>query len=487
VLLRQAARCVTELLNDTDAGVLAALLPELGTTFSRLRLPSKAAKAGATAFTTEIVCALMHCDTTLAAGAHWRARVDLLQFIQKECRRTKSRQLFARLPKCVIFHSPACPASSSCWTSFLPAGSLTASFRLVAPALHVDPTPRRYVMTILETATTPKAVQQAAIETLCTMLRHSRREDQRQVILLWIRENLAEGDGYFRRALFVSFCEAAIATFSRSFFKEHLYATAVKLGSDPTDEVRIQFCRLATQLKLQLELPTDRPLLTNLESVVDRLVEGLHVTPRLHVAAEEAKQSLSLISADDIWRGSEARNVVSDRQDVARYSREASDFGASGGRTSSPRGSTAEKHPATKFAARQNKPNERRNPGSAESGKHGSATSRQGGVTRGHTASSSLKVKSSAASDLLSESNLRRSKSENVGKFRSGESRLSDTRHQELRLGLGGPGGHIGTKSSLRLGVTAPERPRMKRTKQKLAKAPASFGSSTKAPLPPIQ
>jgi len=59
----------------------------------------------------------------------------------------------------------------------------------------------------------------------------------------------------------VDLCEAFLGTFSRRFFREHLFEAAVETLSDAVANVRLRACRLLPHLKRSVQLPLDAYML----------------------------------------------------------------------------------------------------------------------------------------------------------------------------------------------------------------------------------
>lgn len=83
--------------------------------------------------------------------------------------------------------------------------------------------------------------------------------------------DLANDSNCYVRMMFVRMMVEALEIFSSSYFKEHFFNVLLTLAEDPVANIRMKVVSLLPQLKSQLWIPTDKKLLTSLESVVRHL------------------------------------------------------------------------------------------------------------------------------------------------------------------------------------------------------------------------
>lgn len=60
--------------------------------------------------------------------------------------------------------------------------------------------------------------------------------------------------------------------FSRRFFKDYFFESALDLALDTVPNIRLRLCPLLPKLKAHIKLPSDRNLLQQLESCVRKLL-----------------------------------------------------------------------------------------------------------------------------------------------------------------------------------------------------------------------
>ncbi|KAG9336566.1 hypothetical protein JZ751_002913, partial [Albula glossodonta] len=115
-------------------------------------------------------------------------------------------------------------------------------------------------------------VQREAARTLCVFLRYNRKLEQRQEIISKVLDQLAQGRSYWNRLRYLDLCEIAMELFSKSYFCKHFLLPALELASDPVANVRYKLCCLLPRLKSTIRLPTEKPILQQLEFCVRRLL-----------------------------------------------------------------------------------------------------------------------------------------------------------------------------------------------------------------------
>lgn len=86
--------------------------------------------------------------------------------------------------------------------------------------------------------------------------------------------DLANNPDCYVRMMFVRMMIEALEIFSSVYFKEHFFNVLLNLAEDPVANIRMKVVSLLPQLKNQLWIPTDKKLLTSLESIVRHLVNN---------------------------------------------------------------------------------------------------------------------------------------------------------------------------------------------------------------------
>lgn len=86
--------------------------------------------------------------------------------------------------------------------------------------------------------------------------------------------DLANNPDCYVRMMFVRMMIQALEVFSSVYFKEHFFNALLNLAEDPVANIRMKVVSLLPQLKSLLWIPTDKKLLTSLESVVRHLVNN---------------------------------------------------------------------------------------------------------------------------------------------------------------------------------------------------------------------
>lgn len=97
---------------------------------------------------------------------------------------------------------------------------------------------------------------------------------QRAELRSRIYTDLANNPDCYVRMMFVRMMVEALEIFSSTYFKEHFFNVLLNLTEDPIANIRMKVVSLLPQLKNQLWMPTDKKLLTSLESVVRHLVNN---------------------------------------------------------------------------------------------------------------------------------------------------------------------------------------------------------------------
>lgn len=86
--------------------------------------------------------------------------------------------------------------------------------------------------------------------------------------------DLANNPDCYVRMMFVRMMIEALEIFSSTYFKEYFFNILLNLAEDSVANIRIKVVSLLPQLKNQLWMPTDKKLLTSLESVVRHLINN---------------------------------------------------------------------------------------------------------------------------------------------------------------------------------------------------------------------
>lgn len=97
---------------------------------------------------------------------------------------------------------------------------------------------------------------------------------QRAELRSRIFTDLANNPDCYVRMMFVRMMIEALDIFSSAYFKEHFFNVLLNLAEDPIANIRMKVVSLLPQLKNQLWMPTDKKLLTSLESIVRHLINN---------------------------------------------------------------------------------------------------------------------------------------------------------------------------------------------------------------------
>ncbi|XP_020288914.1 serine/threonine-protein phosphatase 4 regulatory subunit 4-like isoform X6 [Pseudomyrmex gracilis] len=216
------------LLKDDSEEVLQGLIPNIGLTLeylveTQIIGPDKSDYV----ISAEISKALLKCEAEIANTHNWR--LASLMHAQLEI-----------LPKCF--------SSDFIYTYFVP-----MAFSRI---LHARPIP----------------VRLAAGTLFLILLRYNAKPIQRAEMRNRIFTNVANSPDCYVRMMFVRIMVEALEIFSSVYFKEHFFNVLLNLAEDPVANIRMKVVSLLPQLKSQLWIPTDKKLLTSLESVVRHLV-----------------------------------------------------------------------------------------------------------------------------------------------------------------------------------------------------------------------
>ncbi|XP_012521535.1 serine/threonine-protein phosphatase 4 regulatory subunit 4 isoform X4 [Monomorium pharaonis] len=218
-----------KLLKDDSEEVLQDLIPHLGLTLECLAESQTIGTDRMDSSLMEIGKALLKCEAEIAGTHNWR--LASLMHAQLEI-----------LPKCF--------SSDFIYSYFVP-----MTFSRI---LHARPIP----------------VRLAAGTLFLLFLRYNTKSIQRAELRSRIFTDLANNPDCYVRMMFVRMMVEALEIFSSTYFKEYFFNVLLNLAEDPVANIRMKVVSLLPQLKNQLWMPTDKKLLTSLESVVRHLVNN---------------------------------------------------------------------------------------------------------------------------------------------------------------------------------------------------------------------
>ncbi|KAJ8311079.1 hypothetical protein KUTeg_011370 [Tegillarca granosa] len=115
-------------------------------------------------------------------------------------------------------------------------------------------------------------VRHSASRSALLMIRHLKKQDQREEYLHTLVEELCHSRSCHNRSLFIDVCRCMIELYSKSFFKQHFYEYLLELHNDPVPNIRLRLCSILPALKKVIKLPTDRNLLQQLDLCVRKLL-----------------------------------------------------------------------------------------------------------------------------------------------------------------------------------------------------------------------
>ncbi|XP_071563197.1 serine/threonine-protein phosphatase 4 regulatory subunit 4 isoform X4 [Temnothorax nylanderi] len=218
-----------KLLKDDSEEVLQGLIPHIGLTLECLAESQTLGTDRMDSSLMEIGKALLKCEAEVAGTHNWR--LASLMHAQLEI-----------LPKCF--------PSDFIYSYFIP-----MAFSRI---LHARPIP----------------VRLAAGTLFLLLLRYNMKPIQRAELRSRIFTDLANNPDCYVRMMFVRMMVEALEIFSSVYFKEHFFIVLLNLAEDPIANIRMKVVSLLPQLKSQLWMPTDKKLLTSLESVVRHLINN---------------------------------------------------------------------------------------------------------------------------------------------------------------------------------------------------------------------
>ncbi|XP_018370816.1 PREDICTED: serine/threonine-protein phosphatase 4 regulatory subunit 4-like isoform X2 [Trachymyrmex cornetzi] len=218
-----------KLLKDDFEEVLQGLIPHIGLTLECLVESQTIGTDKMDSSLMEIGKALLKCEAEVTGTHNWR--LASLMHTQLEI-----------LPKCF--------PSDFIYSYFIP-----MAFSRI---LHARPIP----------------VRLAAGTLFLLLLRYNMKPIQRAELRSRIFTDLANNSDCYVRMMFVRMMVEALEIFSSTYFKEHFFNVLLNLAEDPVANIRMKVVSLLPQLKNQLWMPTDKKLLTSLETVVRHLVNN---------------------------------------------------------------------------------------------------------------------------------------------------------------------------------------------------------------------
>ncbi|XP_014477915.1 PREDICTED: serine/threonine-protein phosphatase 4 regulatory subunit 4-like isoform X3 [Dinoponera quadriceps] len=219
-------RNLIKLLKDDSEEVLQGLTPHIRLTLECLIESQAIGTDKMDSNLMEIGKALLKCEAEILATHNWR--LASLMHTQLEI-----------LPKCF--------PSDFIYTYFVPV--------VFSRILHARPIPVRLAAGVL----------------FLFFLRYNTKPIQRAELRSRIVADLANNPDCYVRMMFVRIMIEALEIFSSSYFKEHFFNVLLILAEDPIANIRMKVVSLLPQLKSQLWIPTDKKLLTSLESVIRHL------------------------------------------------------------------------------------------------------------------------------------------------------------------------------------------------------------------------
>ncbi|XP_076279531.1 uncharacterized protein LOC143208675 isoform X2 [Lasioglossum baleicum] len=218
-----------KLLKDDTEEVLQGLVPHIGTTLDCLAESQTIGVDRVDSTLMEIGRALLKCESEISATHNWR--LASMMHSQLEI-----------IPK----YFP----SDFIYSYFVP----MTFFRI----LHARPIP----------------VRLAAGTLYLFLLRYNMKPMQRVEMRSRLYTELANSPDCYVRMIFVRMMVEAFEIFSSAYFKEHFFTALLNLAEDPVANVRIKVVTLLPQLKSQIWIPTDKKLLTALETTIGHLMNS---------------------------------------------------------------------------------------------------------------------------------------------------------------------------------------------------------------------
>ncbi|XP_011689635.1 PREDICTED: serine/threonine-protein phosphatase 4 regulatory subunit 4-like isoform X4 [Wasmannia auropunctata] len=218
-----------KLLKDDSEEVLQGLIPHIGLMLECLAENQAIGTDKMDSSLMDIGKAILKCEAEIAGTHNWR---------------------LASLIHAQLEILPRCFPSDFIYSYFIP-----MTFSRI---LHARPIP----------------VRLAAGTLFLLLLRYNAKPIQRAELRNRMFTDLANNPNCYVRMMFVRMLAAALEIFSSVYFKEHFFNVLLNLAEDSIANIRLKVVSLLPQLKNQLWMPTDKKLLTSLESVVRHLVNN---------------------------------------------------------------------------------------------------------------------------------------------------------------------------------------------------------------------
>ncbi|XP_076674641.1 serine/threonine-protein phosphatase 4 regulatory subunit 4 isoform X2 [Andrena cerasifolii] len=281
-----------KLLKDESEEVLQCLVPHIALTLDCLAESQTIGIDRVDATLMEIGRALLKCESEIASTNNWR--LSSLMHSQLEV-----------LPK----YFP----SDFIYSHFVP----MAFFRI----LNARPIP----------------VRLAAGTLFLFLLRYTMKPMHRVELRGKIYTQLAKNSDCYVRMMFVRMMMEALEIFSSVYFKQHFFKVLLNLAKDPVANIRMKVVSLLPQLKSQLWVPTDKELLTILESTVGHLLNSEKDRDVIAVLTTVV-QRLDAVELRYDGQPASSKFSKQDAEDVRKLDEEERLFGMVGGK---PRGGGA--------------------------------------------------------------------------------------------------------------------------------------------------
>lgn len=217
-----------QVLKDDHVEVLKGLMANLPETLEIF------AKGGGASVTeakitalTSVIPAMLESETVIFTSNNWRLQVTLMENL-------------ACLPRCFT--------SDQIFYKFVP-----------------------MIFRKLQTARA-QPVRQATVYTILLLLRNTKKLEQREEICHKLCNDFSNAPSCYHRSIFIDICWKTMELFSRRFFKDYFFESALDLALDTVPNIRLRLCPLLPKLKAHIKLPSDRNLLQQLESCVRKLL-----------------------------------------------------------------------------------------------------------------------------------------------------------------------------------------------------------------------
>ncbi|XP_043253862.1 serine/threonine-protein phosphatase 4 regulatory subunit 4-like isoform X4 [Colletes gigas] len=218
-----------KLLKDDSKEVLQGLVPHIGLLLDCLAESQTIGVDRMDSTLMEIGRALIICEVEISSTRNWRLAV--LMHSQLEI---------------IVKYFP----SDFIYSNFVP----MVFFRI----LHARPIP----------------VRLAAGTLYLFLLRYNMKPTQRVELRSRLYTELANSPDCYVRMMFVRMMVEALEIFSSVYFKEHFFNVLLNMAEDPVANIRIKVVSLLPQLKGLLWIPTDKKLLTALETTIGHLMNS---------------------------------------------------------------------------------------------------------------------------------------------------------------------------------------------------------------------